>query len=55
MIDDEYALPVFIGGGERYHESASCPRGDSKPSFWGFAVDAGLEPCGKCASSFEAS
>lgn len=53
MTDDSYTLTVYVGGGERYHESETCPRGESVPSFWGFAVDAGMEPCGKCAQSFD--
>jgi hypothetical protein len=53
MTPEEYGLRVWTSGGRVYHESESCPRGGATPSFWGFAVDAGLSPCGKCATSFE--
>jgi hypothetical protein len=52
---DPYDLQVWVSGGAKYHESRDCPRGDVVPSLFGFAVDADLEPCGKCAQSFEAS
>jgi hypothetical protein len=53
MSPDEFALRVFYAGGEVYYEARACAGATPTPVFWGFAVDAGLSPCGKCAASFE--
>ena len=58
-VDTEaYTQRVWVATGTKYHESLACAtRGDDHapvPVFRGFAVDAGLEPCGTCAVSYEA-